>query len=73
MLLQNAEVQQDGAEKEKNYLEAANMPDMEGREEAYLGLIQSDKSDQVFSREEAGTLEELIRKNRAALLKHPEE
>ena len=73
MLLQNAEEQQDGAEKEKNYLEAANMPDMEGREEAYLGLIQSDKSDQVFSREEAGTLEELIRKNRAALLKHPEE
>ena len=73
MLLQNAEVQQDGAEKEKNYLEAANMPDMEGREEAYLGLIQSAKSDQVFSREEAGTLEELIRKNRAALLKHPEE
>ena len=73
MLLQNAEEQQDGAEKEKSYLEAANMPDMEGREEAYLGLIQSDKSDQVFSREEAGTLEELIRKNRAALLKHPEE
>ena len=69
----NAEVQQDGAEKEKNYLEAANMPDMEGREEAYLGFIQSAKSDQVFSREEAGTLEELIRKNRAALLKHPEE
>lgn len=73
MLLQNAEEQQDGAEKEKTYLEAANMPDMEGREEAYLGLIQSAKSDQVFSREEAGTLEELIRKNRAALLKHPEE
>ena len=73
MLLQNAEVQQDGAEKEKNYLEAANMPDMEGREEAYLGFIQSAKSDQVFSREEAGTLEELIRKNRTALLKHPEE
>ena len=73
MLLQNAEEQQDGAEKEKTYLEAANMPDMEGREEAYLGLIQSAKSDQVFSREEAGTLEELIRKNRGALLKHPEE
>ena len=71
MLLQNAEVQQDG--KEKSHLEAANMPDMEGREEAYLGFIQSAKSDQVFSREEAGTLEELIRKNRAALLKHPEE
>ena len=73
MLLQNAEELSDETEKEKNYLEAANMPDMEGREEAYLGLIQSAKSDQVFTAEEARTVEELIRKNRAALLKHPEE
>lgn len=63
-LLDDAKRSTDYAEKVELYEECIAIPNKAGEKDAYLGLIQAYKEDQVFSVEEANQLSKYIKNNK---------